>query len=632
MKLYLKIAIILALFFQMPQLLAQPTSDGQLAVYYYQNGEYEKAAIYYEKLLKETGSDFYYDYYLKCLIKLEDFKNAEKVAKKQIKKFPNTNKFRVDLGLVYESAGEENKANAEYDKAIKTISDYRESIKVAGNFKTYNKLDFALSAYLKGKKLAKGIYPFQLYIAEIYGTKGNTEDMIKEYLELLEENASNYEINVQNSLLKSINFENEEDEGIELLRKELLKKAQKEPNNQVYGRMLIWFFTQRQDFESAFIQVKGLDRKAKSKGNIVYKFANTCTNNEKYDLAIEAYEYVIEKNESEKDNEYNFLYDNSKREILNVYKRKITEGKVFTKEDLLELEAKYNSTIDELKNKSVIILPLMLDLARLQAFYLHDVTTARTVLNEALKLPGATKRDEAKCKLLLGDVLILDGDIWEAGLYFMQVEKDFKHDVLGHQAKFKGAKVFYYDGDFGWAQSQLNVLKASTSKLISNDALELSLLITDNMKQDSVSLALEMYAKADLLEYQNKDKEALAILDTMELLFAFHDIQDEVLFKRYEISGKRGEYDNAAKYLLAIINNPDFSEDILADNALFHLAKLYEDKLGDEEQAQKYYKKLMFEYSNSFYAAEARKRYRFLRGEEKDKPGGIKILEEEDVN
>jgi len=56
--------------------------------------------------------------------------------------------------------------------------------------------------------------------------------------------------------------------------------------------------------------------------------------------------------------------------------------------------------------------------------------------------------------------------------------------------------------------------------------------------------------------------------------------------------------------------------DILADNATFQLADLYENILGDTTKAQELYEKVLLEYPGSLFVVEARKRFRRLRGDD----------------
>jgi tetratricopeptide (TPR) repeat protein len=215
--------------------------------------------------------------------------------------------------------------------------------------------------------------------------------------------------------------------------------------------------------------------------------------------------------------------------------------------------------------------------------------------------------------LELGDILILQGEVWDAALYYGQVDKDFKHDAIGREAKFRNARLSYYLGEFEWAAAQLNVLKAATSQLISNDAMSLALLIMDNTGMDSITEPLLIYSRADLLEFRNNDDKALVTLDSVLTKFPGHSLTDEVWFKKAYIFEKKGMNDTAAVYLNNIVEK--YPDDILADDALFQLGGLYENQLNDKSKAMELYEKLLTKYSGSLFAAEARKRFRALRGD-----------------
>ena len=90
-------------------------------------------------------------------------------------------------------------------------------------------------------------------------------------------------------------------------------------------------------------------------------------------------------------------------------------------------------------------------------------------------------------------VIIKYQDDYQVGEFHKRI-KEFKNDPLGHLAKFKNAQVYYFSGEYDWCQAQLDVLKASTSKLIANDALELSVLITDNYNMDTSETAMKLFA------------------------------------------------------------------------------------------------------------------------------------------
>jgi tetratricopeptide (TPR) repeat protein len=216
----------------------------------------------------------------------------------------------------------------------------------------------------------------------------------------------------------------------------------------------------------------------------------------------------------------------------------------------------------------------------------------------------------------LADILVLKGEIWDASLYYMQIDKDFKFEPIGHEAKFKNARIFYYDGEFDFAQSQLSILKESTTKLIANDAMDLSLLITENYGLDSNYEAMQFFANGDLLVEQHKFQEGFALFDSITKKFAYHSLSDDILLKKAKAMESQGKWQEAVPYLEELLKY--YSEDILADDALFMLGDLYENHLNDKEKAAEYYKKILFDYKGSLHVVDARKRYRILRGDKLD--------------
>jgi hypothetical protein len=589
-----------------PAVVDPKSSDEQLAVQYYQNKEYDKAAVYYERLFEKKQSDFYYDYFLDCLIKTSDFKKAEKIIRKQIKRAPQSYNYQVDLGFLYKSSGEDSKAKKEFDGIINQLQANQSLIfELANAFIKRKELDYALATYERGRKLLKGSYPFSFEMGEIYFQKGDIPAMINEYLEVLMISDA-YIQQVQNYLSRIYNVSKTDDNQSELVKTQLLRRIQKHPEKVVFSEMLIWLLIQEKDFSSALIQVKALDKRFKEDGARIITLAQTAASNSDYETAAKAYQAVIDKG---KDNNY---YITSKIELLGVLNKKILILADYTQDDLLNLERNYLSAIEEL-GKNAQTASLLKGLSHLYAFYLYKTDLAIQLLEECINLPGVSRQFQAEGKLLLGDILLLTDDIWEASLYYSQVEKSFKHDPIGDEAKLRNARISYFTGDFAWAQAQLDVLKGSTSKLIANDAMELSLIISDNTIVDTNTVPLEMFAKAELLSFQNLNEEALQMLDSIAKLFPAHSLADDVLFRKAKIMERKQDYESAASFLLQVITG--YNYDILADDAMFKLAEIYQTKLKDPEKAKYYYERVLNDYPGSIYTVEARKRFRELRGD-----------------
>ncbi len=583
---------------------AQPSTEEQLALQFYQNKEFDKALDYYEKLYNKKSPQLFYSKYVDCLVETKDFKKAEKIIKKHIKQNPEQLNFQIDLGTFYSKTEEPEKAKTEWEKAVKQIKYDDQVFMVANAFTAIKQYDLAVSAYQKGKKISQTNYTYNFELAEVYKAKGDKIAMINELLDALEINDS-YIQSVQNGLQTNYGADADIQQN-ELVKNELLKRIAKSPDKTIFSELLIWMQIQQKDWDGAFVQGKALDKRKKEEGGRVMALAQLFAQNEAYDIAAKAYQYVIAKGKD------SYYYTNARMELVNVQYTKITSQGNYTSLDLSELEKNYAITIGEL-GKSASTVSLLKNYAHLKAFFLHKSNEAIEMLNEAINLPQLPAQQQAECKLELADILLMSGDVWEASLLYSQVEKSFKYDVIGQEAKFRNAKISYYTGDFKWAQAQLDVLKGATSKLISNDAMDLSLMISDALAIDTNETPLLIFARADLLAFQNKDEDAIKTLDSINTLFPNHALADDILYKKAKIVLKKGNYTEASKYYEDILKN--YSSDILADDALFNLASINENQFKNSEKAKELYQELLEKYPGSLYVVEARKRFRKLRGD-----------------
>lgn len=575
----------------------------RLAVEYYNSGEYEKASQIYESLYKENPNNkSYFNWYIQCLIDLKDYDNAGKIIQTELKKNPGDVSLYVTYGNLLERQGFPEKANAEYRKAINNLNpDPTNITNLANNFTNLAKYDLAIETYLKGEKLSNipNLYVYNL--ADLYRRQGDVKNMIKYYLITAEKEPSS--VNIQTSLGRFLS----EDDYAEL-QKQLYQKIQEKSDIPHYGELLQWSFTQKKEYDKALRQAKALDRQFEENGNRVFNVADIAFKDKDYKTAIDAYQYIVinhGRNTS--------YYLDAKRGLLNSKKARVTENFNYTKEDLLTLKTEYVSFLNEM-GRNTQTAPLMQEFADFEALYVNELDTAIMILEELRQFGGLHPEAVAKAKLALGDYYLMNGDRWEASLLFSQVDKDFKEGQTGEYARERNARLSYYSGDFEWAQEQFKILKGATSKLISNDAIDMSVFILDNLGMDTTEVTLQLFAQAELLTFQNKYEEALKYLDSINILFPEHSLDDDVLYNKAHIFRKQRKTQEMIDMYQKIIEK--YPEEIRADNAIYELAELYETKLNDPEKAKGLYEKLFLDYSSSTFAVEARKRFRRLRGDE----------------
>ena len=596
--------ILLLLTLSAGSVFAQGTSDEQLAAHYFESGDFEKARLYYEKLYDTNPGSANYNALFQTLTELEEYKEAEKLVKKHMKRF-NSNIYYIDLGGLYELTGDEKNARKAYEEAIGTMPNSQGMvIRTANEFIRKSKTELALETYIKGKKLLEGRYPFSYEIASLYGTMGDKERMISEYLDLISFNTA-YLQTVQNALNRSLDL-NEESDETDFLRKELLRRVQQNPGETTFAEMLTWLFLQKRDFNSAYIQLKAIDKRLDEDGQRVLNLATLSMNNGAYDVAAKCYKYVAEKGPS--NNYYVYARAGELRAEFETLRRAYPLDTVALK----GLKDRYENTIAELGNRRESV-NMYRQKAKLEAFYLKDMMAATMTLNEVLDMPGLPPQTRAEIKLELAEILVARDYIWDASLLASQVDKDFKQDVIGFEAKLVNARISYYVGDFEWAQAQLNVLKGSTSKLISNNAMRLSLLITDNLNLDTILDPMLKFARADLMTLQNRFSEAEATLDSITALYPNHSLGDDVLMQKGNISEAKGNIDKAIEYYGRVTAEHYF--DTTADDALFRMAEIYEEKKQDEIKAGELYRQLITDFPGSLFVVEARKRLRKIRGD-----------------
>ena len=576
--------------------------EQKLAYQYYVNGEYDKAISIYEDLNKKRFSVAYYIPYFGSLLKTEQYKLAEKLAKKVAKIYPNSLSYRLEVGIVQKKSGNTKTADRTFKKIFENLTGQQsQAINLANTFRRYDMYGDALQVYMLSEKLNPKSH-FCTQKAQLYAHLGKVDLMIAEYLNELNLNPKQKKMVFSKVQLFLNNDGIKSERNFQLVKKQLLPFVRAEQDRTDFSELLIWLFMQNAQYEMAFRQAKSLDNRTNAGGAGVFDLAETFLDKKYYDLAITAYEHVIQKGKN------NFLFIDAN--INKLYaKTKILYSK---NQELNVLDDEYKNLIAELGESRNTVL-LLSNYAHFKAFYLHDLLAAEKVLLSAMEVSGIDKYDLAECKLEYADVQLLLGNMWESLLYYSQVEKDFKENPIGHQAKLRRAKIAYYQGDFDWAQAQLGTLKASTSKLIANDAMDLSLLIIDNLNLDTSTIAMQTFASADLLFYQQKYDKAITKYDSLITIFPGHTLSDEIYMRKAEIYMQLNNTDMVLKMYNKIAT--DWSYDILADDALYKMAKLYDNNLSNPEKAMELYEKILLEHNSSIFVVEARKRFRILRGD-----------------
>lgn len=576
----------------------QPSRIGQARTLM-ENQDYEKALPLYKSLYDEAPFDKnLYSEYLQALLKAEKFNDADSLVQYMQNIRREDLSLLVDLGWVYELSGNRKQAELQYNRAVESAGDEYSGRMLAAAFSGIRKENYAVKVYEHVRKETGNPQLFATELATLYGAQGDVKNALSALMNIMELRPQAM-TDIKASLLKLAEADPEQKDAVQ---KEITKRLRKDPDNAVWNELQNWLFTQYGEYDKALEQVIALDKRSKEQGGRVFAYANMAAKDGQYELAEQAYDYVLSKGND------NPLYQKALFESINLQTKQLQVRMPVDQKLLHTTLEKYDllfHAFPEYKTQQV-----RRDYAMILARYAHFVDSAILVLNELIEDQRLPKELIANSKLDLGDYYILNQKIWEASLVYAQVDKLFKQDALGEEARFRNARLAYYRGDFQWAQSQLSVLKSSTTELIANDALYLSVLITENTPPDSNITPLLQFAHADLLLFQYKTQEADALLDSIAKAFPENPLQDDILILRAKTATQEGHYQNAIGFLESVLSQ--YGDDVLGDDAAFQLAVIYEKYINDKSRALEYYEKLISDYPGSTYIQQARAAYQRL--------------------
>jgi tetratricopeptide (TPR) repeat protein len=572
------------------------SQNEQLAQYYYDKGDFEKAKISYEELLENIPQNTqYFLRTLDCYQQLKQFDVAEKAIQTRLDKYKQGN-LLVELGYNFQLQKNDAKAKNFYDQALERIKkNPNEVYGISNSFEKKVLLDYALKSYQTATELEPN-FNFNYQIALLYGQLGNAEMMISTFLNEAYANPQN-SIMIQNQLARFMVDEGDASFN-ETLRKALIIRTQK--NQDIFwNRYLSWYYVQQKEFEKAFVQEKAIyKRDPESLSNIVNLGQ----------LAIE------EDNPEAAKEILGFVLENTKDlELLvqaNSYLMKMKIGKAKEK-DFAAINTEMLGLLKQYEI-SPFTLSLQLIQAHFVAFNLKKPEDGKAIVKKALELQ-LDDYDVAQAKMELADILLYEEKFNQALIYYSQIELDLKNDVIAHEAILKSAKTSYFKTDFVWALKQFKELKSANTQLIANDALEYFLLINDNTVADSTQTALKQFAKGDYLLYQNRNQEAEAQFQMILKNYKGQEIEAVTLLRLGRIYEKLGDFTLALSQYQNIIDH--HSDGIYVDEALFFSAEIYNKQLKLPEKAKPLYEKIIFNHQDSIYFVDARKTFRQLRGD-----------------
>ncbi len=628
----------------------QDVQEIQIANEYNLKGQKEKALSLYEQLAKKNENiPLIHTSYLNLLLDVGNFNKAEDYVERLIKRDGKIT-YRLDLGVIYVRSGDIVKADKYFKTLIKSQSDDAYKLKTTSDYlASRNLTNYSIEALQQARAASGNSTLYTLELANLYRLSGKRDQMVEEYLNYVTQTPAN--ISYVKNLMQILLTKPEELESLEKL---LYDRVQKNQNSEVYVDLLIWVNLQQKNFYGAFVQSRAYDKRFKKDQSKTLEIAQIALNNKDFANADRSFSFVIKE------------YANSVNELparlglIQTREAKVKNSFPVNKDSVNYLIYEYQNFKNAYPDHPNTY-EATLSQALLYAYYLDQKDSAVSELNSLIDNNKVTPTLKAKSKIELGDIYLLKEEPWEATLLYSQVEKTQRETPIGYEAKLRNAKLSYFKGDFLLAQEHLDILKQATSREIANDAMELSMRIKENTAYDTAGAALREYAAIELLLAQNKTEPALQRLKNFQVTnkvkmsreealerkywneedlrkdmarqketgnygslqdsvwvdvkkeITLTAIQDDIYWLEANLRLKRGEFDQSIVLLEKILT--EFGDDILADDAYFLEGEIYELHVKNKDKAMEIYREFLNKYPGSVYAAEARKRYRMLRGD-----------------
>ncbi len=541
----------------------------------------------------------YYDNYYKALIAVQSYDTAIALSQYMTRIRKEDLSVWVDKGQAQLLKGEKKQAGKTFEEAIASqVGNEFQTIGLAGAFRFLNYPDYEIRTYETFRQKTGNPYAFSYELAALYDAKGETDKAFDMLMLSLAARPYGME-NAKQAMEQVIGNNPKKQKKAEIV---IARKMKEEPGNYLWKELFTWLQSGKGDKSEQLKDIIKLDIEQGQQGKMVYNWAAEQYQKEEWEHALQGLDYLGGLPRQ------NPLRPSALQARLDIRQKKLEQTFPVDPENVAKILAEYHTFFTEypdLKNGKAI-----LGYAKTLALYADQPQAAIDTLQACMNLPYLPAEVKGEAQLDMGDYQILLGNVWQAALRYSQVDKSFKEDMLGEEARFRNARLSYYRGDFEYAQGQLSVLKASTTELIANDALYLSVLITENTPEDKNFDALKRFAQADLLQFQHKYAAADELLDSLAKAYPDNDLQDDIHLQRAGIAMKMQDFDKAVVQLKII--QEKYGDDVLADDACMRLAEIFERRYKDKEKAKAEYENLIIKYPGSSFVQQARARYEAL--------------------
>ncbi len=589
----------------------ETTGKFRLADAYLRAGQTDRALGLLEDLLADDPDSFpVYDKLKEAYVTAKRFDDALRLVEERIARTARTPNLLAELGRLHFLDGDMEAANEAWQNALDAAPDRASTYQqVSAAQITARLYDEAVATLIAGRERLNDATRFRVRLADLYGRTNKHELAFEEYAALITDDPQRLDF-VQSRIGQML----EQDGADAAFTAALERLIRREPLVLPYRELAAWLYAETGDFGSALDAVRALDRLRSEEGQSLFAFAESALSAEAFDEALAAYQIVLDRHADGPMAPLALLSTallHERRAEVNGERAFDPGGNRIPAADYDESLARYEAFLrghPTHPNQPIALRRL----AGLQKDVFRDYGQAEALLRDILlRYPNGPIA--ARAQLDLGEVAILRDDLVAARTAFTSVEEGERIGEAAELARLELARLAFYEGQFETAKLRTQAMNRNTATDVANDAIELKLLVSENTGPDSTNTPLRTFARARLLQRQQRPALALAAVDSLLADAPGHKLSDEAHFLRAELLRALGRTDEALAALDAFPGQ--FADSHLADRAVFTFAEIHERDLADPQAAVAAYSDLLARYPGSLLAPEARARIRRLRGD-----------------
>jgi TolA-binding protein len=507
-------------------------------------------------------------------------------------------------------AGEET-AFATWDEALAAAPERAQTYRtVFGTLTDARLFQQAIEALKKGRSVLDNPALMRLQMAHLYNLTSQHEKAIGEYLKMLRENPDRLAL-VKRRLGRFLDQGQALTESIAATS----RAVRSEPMRRPYRELMGWLYLQADEHRKALDAYRAIDRLEEANGRALDSFAEQAAEAGAYRAALRAYEIVLERHPEAP------VAPDARRGLGRMHERRaasLDNAPAQREKHYEQALAAYRTFLDKHPRHEAYP-DVLRAVGRIQQDVLFELSAAEeTLQNVAERYPQTEAARRAQYDL--GRLRVMRGDLTEARLAFSRLTDRLDGGDLAQQARYQQALLQFYEGAFDAAGTILGTLAKSTEADVSNDGIELGVLLAESAaSRDTTDQALSLFAKARLKHRQRQGAETLALLDELLQSHARSPLADDArFFKARALAEQDRPADAADAFAQVALTHP---KSPLAGRSLYRAARLRETALDEPEAALHTYQRLLKDYPGSLRAAGARERIRALQRAAKDATG-----------